>query len=724
MPRHRLRLPPHWKTGLGAKFALLVAVILVVTLGINAVVGYRFQTRLFLDNLIAKNAELGNLFASISPEPLLSHDYLTLDQYAREVTRHEDIVYATVRAPGGRYLTLHLDAGKPEVAAAIDGSGGRTLTQVMPILTANTDIIHFSLPIDFNGERLGEVLLGVSRNQVDAHAGSELQRQLLISSVIILVLALLIYVSFRHSALRPIQRLIRAANEVAHGHLDQHLAVRARDELGQLTTTFNAMAHDLKDNIAEKDRALTQLQELNRTLEARVETRTRELGIANLELEHQALHDALTGLPNRLLIQDRLNQAIRVAERDGSCFAVIMMDLDRFKEINDNLGHNVGDHLLKEVGQRLRLAVRAGDTVGRLGGDEFAIIVPRVDCDRVLPVAHNLLHSLAPSFLLEGTNFSIGASLGIAVFPLHGRDSLTLLKRADVAMYVAKQNRAGLYLYDIDQDSNSPNRLALLSELKEALEHNTLRLNYQPIVNLTTNRIVGVEALARWPHPSRGLIPQELLISMVEQSDMIQPFTLWVLDTAMAQWHAWQSQEFPLRLSVNLSMRNLRDDNLPNELAALISKWGMLDDHLLLEITESAVMDDPVRAHKILGLLRAMKVHVAIDDFGIGYSSLSHLSKLPVTELKIDRAFVRNMDNNPHDVLIVRSTVDLAHNLGLRVVAEGVESLAVLEMLRELRCDMAQGYYLGYPQSAATLTELLREARESEKKGNVRYLGG
>jgi diguanylate cyclase (GGDEF)-like protein len=484
------------------------------------------------------------------------------------------------------------------------------------------------------------------------------------------------------------------------------------------------MAHDLKDNIAEKDRALTQLQELNRTLEARVETRTRELGIANLELEHQALHDALTGLPNRLLIQDRLDQAIRVADREGSCFAVIMMDLDRFKEINDNLGHNVGDHLLKEVGQRLRLAVRAGDTVGRLGGDEFAIIVPRVDCDRVLPVAHNLLHSLAPSFLLEGTNFSIGASLGIAVFPLHGRDSLTLLKRADVAMYVAKQNRAGLYLYDIDQDSNSPNRLALLSELKEALEHNTLRLNYQPIVNLTTNRIVGVEALARWPHPSRGLIPQELLISMVEQSDMIQPFTLWVLDTAMAQWHAWQSQEFPLRLSVNLSMRNLRDDNLPNELAALISKWGMLDDHLLLEITESAVMDDPVRAHKILGLLRAMKVHVAIDDFGIGYSSLSHLSKLPVTELKIDRAFVRNMDNNPHDVLIVRSTVDLAHNLGLRVVAEGVESLAVLEMLRELRCDMAQGYYLGYPQSAATLTELLREARESEKKGNVRYLGG
>jgi diguanylate cyclase (GGDEF)-like protein len=722
MLRDRLRLPPHWRTGLGAKFALLVAMILVATLGINAVVGYRFQTRLFLDNLIAKNAELGNLFASISPEPLLSHDYLTLDHHAREVTRHEDIVYATVRAPGGRYLTLHLDATKPDVAAAIDRSGGRALTQVMPVLTANTDIIHFSLPIDFNGEHLGDVLLGVSRAQVDAHARSELLRQLLTGSVIILVLALLIYVIFRHSALRPIQRLIHAANEVAHGQLDQHLAVRSRDELGQLTTTFNAMAHDLKDNIAEKDRALTQLQELNRTLEVRVEKRTRELGIANLELEHQALHDALTGLPNRLLIQDRLDQAIRVAERDGSCFAVIMMDLDRFKEINDNLGHNVGDHLLKEVGQRLRLAVRAGDTVGRLGGDEFAIIVPRVDCDRVMPVAHNLLHSLAPSFLLEGTNFSIGASLGIAVFPLHGRDSLTLLKRADVAMYVAKQNRAGLYLYDMDQDSNSPNRLALLSELKEALEHNTLRLDYQPIVNLTTNRIIGVEALARWPHPSRGLIPQELLISMVEQSDMIHPFTLWVLDTAMAQWHAWQSLEFPLRLSVNLSMRNLRNDNLPDELAALIRKWGMRDDHLLLEITESAVMDDPVHAHKILGQLRAMKVHVAIDDFGIGYSSLSHLSKLPVTELKIDRAFVRNMDNNPHDVLIVRSTVDLAHNLGLRVVAEGVESLSVLDMLRELRCDMAQGYFLGYPQSAETLTEVLREARESEKKGNVRYL--
>jgi diguanylate cyclase len=432
---------------------------------------------------------------------------------------------------------------------------------------------------------------------------------------------------------------------------------------------------------------------------------------------HQALHDALTGLPNRALLRDRGERAIAAARRYGGNVGLLLIDLDRFKDINDTLGHHQGDALLCAVAERLASALRQADSVARLGGDEFAVLLPQLlEPDAAMSVAHKLLEALRQPFVVDELVLEVDASIGVAVSADHESDVDTLLQRADVAMYVAKQEHAGATAYAPELDVNSPRRLALLADLRHAIDEGALSLHYQPKVELASGEVRGVEALVRWNHPELGPIPPIEFVPLAESTALIHPLTTFVLETALRQQREWQDRGYDLSMAVNLSARSLLDVALPLQVSALLAAHGVEPARLVLEITESTLMTDPARALRVLDALDGLCVRISIDDFGTGYSSLARLKDLPVHELKIDRAFVTSMQTIHSDAVIVRSTIDLARNLGLAVVAEGVEDRSVLNELGDLGCDAAQGYYLSRPVPPAELLVWLDEQQQPERQ--------
>ena len=421
--------------------------------------------------------------------------------------------------------------------------------------------------------------------------------------------------------------------------------------------------------------------------------------------QRQALHDPLTGLPNRTLFADRVHQSIKLAGRNKSMLAVMLLDLDRFKEINDTLGHHNGDLLLQQIGPRLTKLLRDTDSVARLGGDEFAVLMIDVsDPPAVVLVAEKIRRELQKPFLVQGLSLHVDASIGIALHPQHGSDVETLLQRADVAMYMAKAAGTGRELYTADRDENSPGRLALVGELRHAIDAGELLLHYQPKVHLRTGEVRGVEALVRWNHPMRGLLPSSEFVPVAENTGLIEPLTMETLRMAIKQARGWLDEAREMTVSVNLSVRSLLDTTLAREVDFLLNRFKVPAHILELEITESSIMADPTRARATLVQLASMGVRLSIDDFGTGHSSLAYLKRLPVHALKIDKSFVINMASDENDLVIVQSTIDLAHNLGLEVVAEGVESEEVWNRLRSLGCDTAQGFWRGRPVIAEELT--------------------
>ena len=424
--------------------------------------------------------------------------------------------------------------------------------------------------------------------------------------------------------------------------------------------------------------------------------------------EYLAFHDSLTGLPNRSLFHERAGQAILAAKREGWNLAVMIMDLDRFKEINDTLGHHHGDLVLQEMGNRLKPLLRETDTVARLGGDEFAVLLPHVqNSDTTLQVADKIQRALERPFYIQGLALDVDASVGIAMFPTHGKDIHALLRRADVAMYVAKQAGTRRQIYAEEIDHHNPDRLGLAGDLRNAIERNELVLHYQPLVSLKDDRLRNVEALVRWVHPARGVLPPAEFIAVAERGGLIGPLTMSILNTALHQCHEWDKRNLRINVAVNLSVRNLLDPGFPNEVDRLLKKWEIDPIRLELEITESSIMADPPRAMEILTALHKLGVRLAVDDFGTGYSSLQSLKRLPINAVKIDKSFVQTMQNDENDLLIVQSTIDLAHNMGLEVVAEGVENGQVAEMLKLLGCDFIQGWHRGRPVPAKEIPWLL-----------------
>ncbi len=428
------------------------------------------------------------------------------------------------------------------------------------------------------------------------------------------------------------------------------------------------------------------------------------------ERERQSSRDPLTGLGNRHLLATEVADAIVDASQNGTHLALFLIDLDRFKEINDTLGHGVGDLLLDMVGKRLTETLRSGDVIARLGGDEYAILIRNLDEPQIaLDMAERVRAALLEPFRHDGFAHEIEGSIGIALHPQHGNDFETLLQRADIAMYVAKERGVGVQVYSPDIDRHSKVRLGILAELREALECGGLELHYQPKADLRTGDVVGVETLLRWQHPQRGSIPPEDFLPLAEQTGLMRLVTKFVLDEALRQLSIWWHEGRRIHAAVNVSARDLYDRGFAQMLRESIEAHDVPPRALLIEVTESVLMADPARAAATLLSLAGLGVGVSLDDFGTGYSSLVHLKRLPVTEVKIDRSFVMRMDVNDDDAAIVRSIIDLAGALGLRTVAEGVETREAWDRLAVYGCDVAQGWYLAKAMPAGPFTDWLTD---------------
>ncbi|HAT30946.1 MAG TPA: GGDEF domain-containing protein [Janthinobacterium sp.] len=482
---------------------------------------------------------------------------------------------------------------------------------------------------------------------------------------------------------QPLSELAVIARRLEKGDYKGQIDFKRNDQIGALAQAFDGM----RDGIAKREQ----------------------------EIRRLAYWDPLTNLPNRAQFVLLLGAALEEAARREQPVFVLMMDLDRFKHVNDVMGHSFGDALLRLVAERLRLQLvesrHGAAQVARLGGDEFAILLSDVSLERAQAIAADILLALEMPLSLEDQAVDIGAGLGIAGYPLHGASVEALLSMAEVAMYAAKQRNDGAVVYDAATDKASAKSLSLLTELRNAVEREELRLHVQPKITLGDGAVVGVEALVRWQHPERGMVFPDDFIPFAEQTGFIRVLTRWVLEKSAALCQEMAARGVHLKFSVNLSTRDLLDQDLPAKFADILARYQLQASSFCLEITESAIMDDPVRAQHTLERLHAMGVDLSIDDFGTGYSSLAYLKRLPVDELKIDKSFVLNMERDAGDTKIVRSTIDLGHNMGLRVVAEGIESEAVWRLLAELGCDQGQGYFMSRPIPAHQLADWLAQWR-------------
>jgi diguanylate cyclase (GGDEF)-like protein len=499
-------------------------------------------------------------------------------------------------------------------------------------------------------------------------------------SVAVLLVTLVASAWLGRSIASPVSRLALFARRIEAGDYAAPPVMGRGDEIGQLADAFSHMSEAIA---------------------------TREAHISEL-----AYRDALTGLPNRAFFTERLQDGVTAAGKCGEPLAVLTLDMDRFKMVNDALGHDLGDLLLIEVGKRLRQTLRdSRDQVVRLGGDEFAVLLPGADACMACSVAMRIADALDRPMSLEGQIIDVSASMGISSFPEHGTDVQALMRHADVAMYQAKRHNSGYEIYDPKLHERNVERLSMLTELRNAVEHDELVLYYQPKVSFSPCPQQHVEALVRWIHPTRGFIPPFDFIPFAEQTGYIKAITLWVMNAAIRQCGLWLRSGVEVNVSLNISARDLLNPELPARFIEMLERHGCEPRLITLEITESAVLDDPLRALANLQALRDTGCLLSIDDYGTGYSSLSYLKRMPVSEMKIDRSFVMNLVENPNDEIIVRSTIELAHNMGLKVTAEGVETEAVLERLRELGCDLAQGYLISKPIGVEALESWFRESQ-------------
>ena len=647
--------------------------------------------------LLKRSATTASLFSGSAQGAILGMDLGALDSIVNHILTNPGIVYAKVLDKQGKTLA---EGGKPDALK-------RPFVESHRFEDASNGIFNAASNIVVSGEPYGRIEFGISTDsilesirkaRIDAlaFAGLELGLVALFSSFLILYLT------------RGLGALKAASQRVAAGDFGYQIEVKGKDELAQTASSFNEMSSHIRTSYDERKRAEDEVRKLNEELEERVNQRTVQLSTLNEELEHQSFHDALTNIPNRILFQDRLNQATMMLRREKRPFAVFQIDLDRFKAINDTLGHHVGDFVLQEVARRIQAVLRETDTVARMGGDEFALVLAGVGDEAGAGiVAQKIIDSTVKPIVIGGHTLDVGASIGIALAPLHGEGGEDLMRRADAAMYEAKKSRGGYIYFREDLEIVAQAFNLQLSELRHALANDEMVLHYQPKIDFATHVISGAEALVRWQHPTRGLVFPDEFIPLAEKSGLIKLLTIVVLKNALAQCAIWRKQGLELSMAINISTVNLQDEGFPIRVAELLKEQGAEASWLELEVTESAIMTNPILAIANIKLLSEMGAQISIDDFGTGYSSMTYLKKLMVAKIKIDKSFVMQMASDRSDSVIVQSTIDLGHNLGLKVIAEGVEDAESWAKLKDLGCDAAQGYYMSRPLSAEKFADWL-----------------
>jgi diguanylate cyclase (GGDEF)-like protein len=671
------------RLGLGAKFTLTVLVILAGTMVANTLYYLRTSAAFHEQQLVERGRALGHFISLVSPEAILGFDFLLLNDYTREVSSQRDVVYGVIVTPQGMPISSHVNSPDSTIREQLRQS--KNIDGLLQALNGRGDLINLEFPITHNNVVLGRFLVGISRASLQQEFRRQLAVQAVVLAAIVLFLSMAIYGVFRFNVLFPIRRLIAASHEVGRGRYPV-VEVSSADELGLLARTFNTMAEEVKREQAN--------------------------------LYRQAHFDALTGLPNRTMALDRVSQEMHRAKRTRNRFAVLFIDLDNFKSVNDTMGHALGDELLIATGARLQASVRDADTVARLGGDEFLVLVPDVtDEVQVEKVTERLLHAVSEPHELRGRKVVIQASVGIAVYPDNGASVEALMANADNAMYQAKASAEGSALF-FTQEMNIRlrERMQMEQDLNHAIELGQLSLNFQPIVDTRKERHRGAEVLLRWTHPERGAIGPAQFIPLAEASGQIVRIGDWVLEEACRCWSAWHRAGMnPGFLAINISRIQFRK-RFSRRLAELMSAYGIPPNALELEITESVLLDDHHQVAEELKSLRGMGLRLALDDFGTGYSSLSYLKRFRFDLLKIDRGFVAGLPGEADDVSLVKAILAMASGLDLRVLAEGVETRAQLSFLAAQGCDYAQGYYIARPMGHEAYDAYLR-AREAVDEG-------
>lgn len=692
---------------------LLVSGVLLMAMITNAYIQFRDEIFTMEQVLKVRAQSLGQMLSSVSIDALIEYDVNKLNKYIKDVTSQAQVVHAVLVDKQANSLTTYLDLDDIYIKDTLEGLNNVDSAMIVNELNKIPELVSYKVPVMFDGVMLAEAVVVLDNSEYVAASAAKFEDKVLSTLFIGLFVGMGIYFVFSRNILRPIQSLSEGANKIANSIFGDQIPVKGNTELTDLAADFNQMSENIELLIADRDSALVDLGELNRDLEKRVQERTIELQALNVEIARQAMHDPLTELPNRTLLVERLKQNIYLAKRKDKHVAFLMLDLNNFKEVNDTLGHPQGDRLLIDVARRLPTALRQSDTVGRLGGDEFGIVLPETESGQAVEVAKKVLTSLEPSFELDDQVLSIGASIGIALFPEHGEDEEALIRHADIAMYDAKGNKSEPCLYDPDADHYTTARLAMLNDLRNAVENDELQLYYQPQVELSTKKVHAVEALSRWNHPEHGSIPTEDFILLAESSNLIRLISYWVLEKSVSQIEKWQSQGKDIIVSINLSARDLLNSELAGFIESLCKEHDVKPSMLKIEISENAIMSNPEQVIDVLKHPILSQLNYAIDDFGTGFSSLRYLKKLPIHEVKIDKSFVLDMTESAEDTSIVRSVIELAHNLGHIVVAEGVETEKTLTQLELLGCNVVQGFYFSAAVEADVLLDVINEI-ESE----------
>jgi diguanylate cyclase (GGDEF)-like protein len=695
---------PPVRLGLLAKLNLLAIGLIVATaIGVAAFLVNQ-QLRDERARLRTQGLAVAAMVAEVADEAISSADMSNVASVLDGLSSDRDVVYVTVLDPQKNALISRRygDAAIPATPIAWPAAGKST--------TVETDVggsryVEVAVPI-YTPPRFGSGVPGAARPVIGyVRLGMSFERGIvrlrgnllgaLTVVALVVVLGIIVTLLLTRRLVAPMQLLMRAARAVGAGKLDVYVPPKSADELGLLTHTFNHMTQRLAESQAE-------VASYQRTLEDKVAQRTRELEIATAQAYKLAQHDILTGLPNRALLNQRLKQIVAQASRDGLQVACLFLDFDHFKRINDTLGHDAGDQLLQAVAQRLSSAVRESDTVARLGGDEFVVILPGLDpanaAFEVMSVLTRVRESFLAPFRLADQTPTLTCSIGVSVYPVDASDPSGLIKQADTAMYAAKEAGRNAYrFYTADMNARVQARLQLETDMRRGLMDDEFFLVYQPQIDMDTGRACGVEALLRWRDPERGVIAPTEFIPIAEESGMIQALGARVLRDACRQVAAWHRLNMVLRLSVNLSVQQLQHDNWLSVVEEALRTSGLPGRYLDLEITESVIITHQEKAVSTLMRLKQMGVSITVDDFGTGYSSLSYLARLPIQGVKIDQRFVHGLEQSRSDEAITQAIIAMSHSMGLRVIAEGVETVAQFEFLKQHGCEEAQGYLISRP---------------------------
>ncbi len=675
---------------LGTKFILIVVGILSTTLAANTLVFMRSQHQLLEEQLIEQGKALGHFVALVSPEAILGYDFLQLNKYAREISHQRDVVYGVIVDLHGRPLTNFVNRDNPQISPLLDNAESVRMSELLPQLQTIPDLIPLEFSIIHDEETLGAFKVGLSRTQLVQKIYRQMLVQLGIYGLIILFLSSTIYLVFRFSVLFPVQRLIRASHHVARGEYHQ-LEVKSRDEMGVLTETFNSMVLSIRQERAK--------------------------------LHYQANYDALTELPNRMMAVERLSYEINRSRRDQQRLAVLFIDLDDFKVVNDTLGHATGDQLLIEMGSRLKSRLRDVDTIARLGGDEFLLLLPWGGGEtEIEQISARLIEAVSQPLHLQSREVKVHCSIGVAFYPTDGDSADLLMANADNAMYQAKtQPGSSVCFFTQQMNTRVQERLQMEQDLHLALARGEFELYYQPLIDATTGHHRGAEVLLRWHHPEKGFISPEVFIPLAETTGQIIAIGEWVIRQAARQWSLWSRRGLtPGHIAVNIS-RVQFEERLIWLVGEVITHHRLPPGALELEVTEGVLLEDHEMVAKALNQFRAMGVKLSLDDFGTGFSSLSYLKRFRFDLLKIDRSFISGLPDTAEDVSLVKAIIAMAHSMNLKVVAEGVERQQQHDFLRTLGCDFSQGYLFSKPMPRHEYETYLKRAQEMDD-GNLSAL--